>query len=192
MAAGLRRVAGNAGAYLSLLRRFRAGQGGRTQELRAALQANDTQAAQRLAHTLKGVAGTLGAEGVQHAAAALEEALRDGAAPAPAEVLVDALDAVLGPLLDALAQALPQETAVVPAHDAGPEALRRLSGDIAALLARSDIEARELILQNAPLLAAAYGMEFARLRDAVEVFDFESAARTLATAAAARGIDLPA
>ena len=74
--AGLHRVLGRRELYLSLLRKFLAGQRDVLAHIRVALQAGDVAGAERLAHTLKSVAGNIGALGVQQAAALLEHALR--------------------------------------------------------------------------------------------------------------------
>ena len=73
---GLTRVAGNRKLYLKLLRQFVEQQGPAVGQITAALAQGDTALAERLAHTLKGVAGNIGAKAVQHAAGALEKAHR--------------------------------------------------------------------------------------------------------------------
>ncbi len=77
---GLARVGGNPEQYRRLLHRFRNSEAGAATAIREALHNGDTPTAMRLAHTLKGVAGTLGAAALQEAAAALESALKQGAA----------------------------------------------------------------------------------------------------------------
>jgi two-component system sensor histidine kinase/response regulator len=59
--------------------------------------------AQRLAHTLKSVSGTLAASDLQHSAAALELALRGGRT-GEAPMLAQRLVAVLDPLMNGLSQ----------------------------------------------------------------------------------------
>ncbi|HVR53279.1 MAG TPA: response regulator, partial [Pseudorhodoferax sp.] len=59
-AAGLRRVLGKVPLYRQLLSKFMAGQAGTPQAIAQALQHGDAATAERLAHTLKGVAGNLG------------------------------------------------------------------------------------------------------------------------------------
>jgi HPt (histidine-containing phosphotransfer) domain-containing protein len=67
---GLRRVGGNHKLYVKLLRQFASQQADVVGQIRAALATKDSESATRLAHTLKGVAGNLGAGPVQAAAAA--------------------------------------------------------------------------------------------------------------------------
>src|SRR5262249_57360217 len=80
-AAGLMRVAGNRRLYAKLLRQFVAQQAEAPARISEALTAGDHAAAERVAHTVKGVAGNLGAGGVQAAAAGPEQgnAAPDGA-----------------------------------------------------------------------------------------------------------------
>ena len=73
---GLKRVAGNRNLYLRLLSQFISQQGGAATEITAALDAGDRKSAERIAHTVKGVAGNLGISDVQFAAQKLEKAIR--------------------------------------------------------------------------------------------------------------------
>ena len=74
-ASGLMRVAGNRKLYLKLLRQFVDQQGQAPARITDALASSDHATAERLAHTVKGVAGNLGAGVVQAAAGALEQAI---------------------------------------------------------------------------------------------------------------------
>ncbi|MGE5841039.1 MAG: response regulator, partial [Deltaproteobacteria bacterium] len=78
IASGLGRVGGNKQLYAKLLCKFRASQQSAVEEIMAALQAGDRKTAGRLAHTVKGVSGNLGAESVYRAAAELEKAIKEG------------------------------------------------------------------------------------------------------------------
>ena len=62
----------------TILHKFRTGQQNIIAEIRAALAAKDQEKAERLAHTLKGLSGTLGAEVLQHKTTELENGIRDG------------------------------------------------------------------------------------------------------------------
>src|SRR6185295_2945417 len=75
-ASGMKRVAGNRTLYLSLLRQFAEKQADAGARLAAALAANDRAGAERIAHTVRGVAGNIGLGAVQAAAAALEKAVK--------------------------------------------------------------------------------------------------------------------
>jgi len=79
---GLQRVVGNKKLYRKILLKFRDSQMNAVAEIRAALAADDDGLAQRLAHTVKGVAGNLGANDLQAAAAAVDTACRTGDKPA--------------------------------------------------------------------------------------------------------------
>jgi two-component system sensor histidine kinase/response regulator len=100
---GLSRMMGKKSLYLAMLRRYLAGQRPVATQMRQALAAADWATAERLAHTTKGVSGTIGATAVQDRAASLEAAIRDRRSASEIDDLTDALEAPLGELLDALA-----------------------------------------------------------------------------------------
>jgi len=75
-AAGLRSVRGRLPLYLRLLRSFVDSHADDPTAIAMALKEGHPEAAQRLAHALKGAAGTLGLTDLQSAAAALETSLR--------------------------------------------------------------------------------------------------------------------
>ena len=77
-ASGLARVGGNKQLYAKLLCKFKEGQENAVEQITAALQAEDVETAARLAHTVKGVSGNLGGEGLYRAAADLEKAIKEG------------------------------------------------------------------------------------------------------------------
>ncbi len=112
LALGLRRAMGLEALYLSLLGRFREGRRHTLPQLRQALDGGDPKTAERIAHSLRGVAAQIGAVQVPGDAQALEEALQQGQ---PAEALLPllaALDVSLGQLLAALDAHLPRGTEV--------------------------------------------------------------------------------
>jgi HPt (histidine-containing phosphotransfer) domain-containing protein len=75
---GLRRLMGARPLYHQLLRRFAGDYADTAARLRQSLDAGQTDAAGRLAHTLKGAAGLIGAGQVCALAAAIDTALRGG------------------------------------------------------------------------------------------------------------------
>jgi two-component system sensor histidine kinase/response regulator len=99
---GLRRVGGNIKLYNQLLQQFASQQSEVIGKIRAALAANDVLSATRAAHTLKGVAGNLGAREVQDAAATVESLLRDGSGVDVTNAALTRLAAILDPLLTRL------------------------------------------------------------------------------------------
>jgi CheY-like chemotaxis protein len=78
MTAALARLGGNKELYKRLLLMFHAGHEHTAQAIRAALKSNDLELARRLAHTLKGLAGTMGADELRAAAKDLETAIGEG------------------------------------------------------------------------------------------------------------------
>jgi len=78
MNSALERLGGNKKLYKRLLLLFHSDHINKVQEIRSALQNSDLELAGRLAHTLKGVAGTIGADGLRAAARELEAAISEG------------------------------------------------------------------------------------------------------------------
>ena len=115
--AGLKFTLGKQALYLSIARTFASGAPAHLDAVREALAAGDHKAAERAAHTLKGMAATLGAERVRAGAAALETAIReiaesaDKTAPTAPTRLMDEMAAPLAELAGAMLNALPPEAA---------------------------------------------------------------------------------
>src|SRR4029453_15768985 len=85
---GLCRVLGRPDVYVDLLRRFVLGQARTFADIRAALAENRRADAERAAHTLKGVAGTIGAREVQREAGEVESVLRQNGTLVEVEALL--------------------------------------------------------------------------------------------------------
>jgi polar amino acid transport system substrate-binding protein len=73
---GLTKVGGNRKLYRKLLSKFRGNHADVAKDIRKALDMDDPETATRLAHTVKGVAGNIGAQDLHLTAADLDVALR--------------------------------------------------------------------------------------------------------------------
>ncbi|HEY8025077.1 MAG TPA: response regulator [Burkholderiaceae bacterium] len=102
VAGGVRRAMGNRKLYLQMLGHFRNDQGDMVGRLRQALEEGDRIVAERVAHTLKGSAGLIGASFVQGLAGEVEMALRRGARERVLQPLVEQLDLDMQALLQQL------------------------------------------------------------------------------------------
>jgi two-component system sensor histidine kinase/response regulator len=154
---GLRRVGGNHKLYLKLLREFASDQADAVGQIRAALAGNDTEGATRLAHTLKGVAGSLGAGPVQSAAAAVEKLLRDGAAADATNLALEQLAAVVDPFLARLRAAVASTTPAAAATPAvAPARTRDIAAQLQKLFADFDTNAVTFAEENEASLRPAF------------------------------------
>jgi two-component system, sensor histidine kinase and response regulator len=104
-AVALKRMMGKKALYLAMLDRYVAGQRDAPLQLRAALAADELATARRIAHTVKGVSSTIGANAVADAAGALETALRGNRAGTQVDELLGLLEQQLRPLVQALCAA---------------------------------------------------------------------------------------
>lgn len=107
---GLARAMGARKLYLGMLRRFVANRSDTVSLVRQALDADDLAGAERLVHSLKGVAAQIAAHGVPGDAQALELAIHEAQPRAVLDGLLAQLELSLNALLAALASGLP------PAH----------------------------------------------------------------------------
>jgi signal transduction histidine kinase/DNA-binding response OmpR family regulator len=96
---GLRRVGGNRKLYAKLLEQFAEQQGAAAREISAAIDGNNPVVAAATAHTLKGIAGNLGARPVSAAAGVVEKRIREQAGAAEIQSAVRALTDVLEPFV---------------------------------------------------------------------------------------------
>ncbi len=108
---GLARVGGNRTLYLKLLGQFVDRHGATVAEVNQALGISDFTLAERLAHTLKGVAGNIGATDVHAAAGALEKVIRDRGTASELAAATARVAGVLDPLVTRLRSVLPSAVA---------------------------------------------------------------------------------
>lgn len=94
---------GKVDRYRGVLQKFRGQFADAPDQIRSALAAEDLPLATRLAHTLKGSAGMIGAQALQESAAALEAACRDADATTPIAEALSAMENDLAQALSALA-----------------------------------------------------------------------------------------
>lgn len=78
VAEGVRRVGGKIAVYYSLLDKFRVDERNTVERIREAVSRRDLKVAERQVHTLKGIAGTLGARALQNGAEILESSIASG------------------------------------------------------------------------------------------------------------------
>ncbi|MBF0211573.1 MAG: response regulator, partial [Desulfamplus sp.] len=101
---GLSRVSGNKKLYLNLLTKFHRDNQDTTIKIQDAIKQQDQELAVRLAHTVKGVAGTIGATDLQSIGAELEAALKSDGYTQDTNLapLIDRFDAALRKTLEVL------------------------------------------------------------------------------------------
>jgi two-component system sensor histidine kinase/response regulator len=184
LANGLRRVLGKPELYRRLLDKFAASQADCATRLRQALAAGEQESAEREAHSLKGLAGNLGALDLATQAAAIESAIKDARH--------DELDAQLGELERSLTALVAAIQALQPAvvSSADPQQLAPLCHQLQRLFEDDDPRAGKLFDEQAELLRNAFNDEYGPLAAAVHGFDFERAQALLRQAAQQRGIAL--
>jgi HPt (histidine-containing phosphotransfer) domain-containing protein len=180
------RVLGNGALYLRMLRRFEQDHPPGISPIRAALDSADLALAHRLAHTLKGTAGMIGAHRLHQCASMLEQSLRiHGAHAAHDELqaLEDALHEVLV-VVERLLAGEPAGGRPAPLASSSPKhasaAAAPLLRQLAQLLDMGDGAAIDLLAQAGATLKPAMGaIAFSEVMLAVNAFDFEAALAAL-------------
>jgi PAS domain S-box-containing protein len=198
--AGLRRVAGNEALYRKLLLDFRRDYATSLERIRAAIVENRLTDAERQVHTLKGVAGNIGAMDLHRTSQELDSALRLGDS-GKAGVILPEVEQALAVVVDGL-EALARDTAAARAETQTMEpksaglvdasALRTALDALADLIRRSDPEAEVALEQVRGALKGAHGKEVERIAQALDLFDFRAATTAVTALAEAEGISIGA
>ena len=178
---GLRRVLGKKSLYLSMLGKFVAGQKMVTTNIIKELESNNWDVAMRLAHTLKGVSGNIGATNLQHLAEKLEIAIKERS---PRKEVDDRVNQLVGPLEHIIAELEQQlthtlQTATIKIHQ---ETLQTVYAQLEKLLADDDSEAADVWEENATLFSAAFPNQYHKIDESIRSFNFETALLALRVA----------
>ena len=173
----LRRMLGSTELYFATLRKFCKLQANMSEAVRMALDADDWETAQRQVHTLKGVAGSVGATILTTAAAALEKAIGERLPRADLDEHIGVIDAQLSELIAAVRAKVPAPPAT-PLSDIAASAAAL--DELERLLSESNPEAMAWLDRNAGALQGT--LPAARLTEveaAVQACDLDDALRLL-------------
>jgi two-component system sensor histidine kinase/response regulator len=172
---GLERVRGNEEKFVHVIGLFLQQHADDAETIGAALDANEMDRAEQLAHSLKGSSGLIGAMQLSLLCAELLSSIRQNAGREDFEPRYAALALALRTLIDGL-KAVQQREAPAPASgtadiERASEALSRLE----QLLENGELQACSFARGQSRILLDAFGEAGAALLSAVEVFDFERA-----------------
>ncbi len=169
--------------FIKLLGDFNAKYADFEGELNAAIEAGNAELASRLAHTVGGLAGTIGADELQQECRTLENALRENPAAAPDPAPAIAAHARVKETLDRIAedQALAAKTDPKSndRNEGSETSLIHLIGEIDAAFASKRISARHRLDELEQLLDGSASDTFGELRRAADKLDFVKARHIL-------------
>ena len=178
IAEGLTRVAGNKRLYRDLLRQFATKEADAAIRIAAALDGDNNDAAGRIAHTVKGVAGNLAMTDLHAAAEDLERAIRGSldSAPGALERFRAQMQSQAAAIREALGADAGSSAEPTPSTPFNPERADSAIKHLRELLDASDGNALEAI----PEFMEAVGGKASRkdlesLQTAISDFEFESA-----------------
>jgi CheY-like chemotaxis protein len=176
----------NAGLYLAMLGKFVKSQANTVDAIRQALAADDASTAERLAHTLKGLSASMGAEPLRQTLSGVELAIHTGSDSASLAPVLDTAAAQLQALVAAVratpglfAEAAPPEAQATPTPQSEVQAVVQA---LRTLLEQDDSEVQTLWDSHAGALHSALPQAQA-LEQAIQEFDFEAALRLMPAAA---------
>jgi len=180
---GLKSLRGNVASYLRLLRLYIDSHQADMVWLRERLAAGEVEEARRIAHSLKGAAGTLGSVRVQQLAAELEAGLREGLAPAAIEQCSQQVEAAQSELVAALRGVLSKVNDLPQQTEASLHTARQALERLEHLLQADDMAAGEALLAARTALEGAVSATVIDLLERqIEAFDMPSALMTLRSA----------
>jgi signal transduction histidine kinase/CheY-like chemotaxis protein/HAMP domain-containing protein len=179
--AGLETSMGNAALYRRLLLKFRDSQADFGTAFAQARAGGDPSAATRAAHTLKGMAGNIGALDVMRLTQTLETACAENASPDTIETLLPPVIAALSIVMAAL-QGLDggaRQHSTAPAAAVDPAKLRGYTTRLKNLLADSDSAAAELWERHRGMFEAAFPQHWRRIEKGLSDLDLDAALEAL-------------
>ena len=179
VSSGLARTTNNPKFYVSMLRKFVASQHDAAHRIALCIESGDREAGERLAHTLKGLAGNMGATDLQMHAAQLETVLRNQAEHAELRAALaqtaGALDKTMASIRAAkgiIEQAAASDSQVLSDDD--KKVVKQRLQQIRELLSSDDPGAAEVWEENRSLLNSAYE-DAEKIEAAIAGFNFDEA-----------------
>ncbi len=176
---GLKRVAGNKKLYFDLLDRFSKEHCGSAESIKEAFLGGNHVLSERIAHTLKGVSGNIGALEVQAAAEELEASINSRKTKTVILEILKRLDSLLYGLKEDISSAIDgvsKEKPVEPVKDKPEQFYREILYKLKNYAEESDSETLDYFEAVFDDLVAYYGRERSeKLQKAVRAYDFGTA-----------------
>ncbi len=175
----LSRVGGRVSSYLNLLAMFVDNRSDAVSEIRVALEQGDHESAVRTAHTLKGVAGNLGASDLEHLAQRAETALN--ANERPIEPLLTELEDLLQLTVEQIRKnALQTDQLATPHRAISFEELSVKLTALKNLLENYDSEAEDLLDEIISQSGRSkLSTDLSLMQKSLKMFDFDGASEIL-------------
>jgi signal transduction histidine kinase/HPt (histidine-containing phosphotransfer) domain-containing protein/FixJ family two-component response regulator len=170
--AGLRRVMGREDRYLELLKNFVREQSDACERIEQALAEGKPAEAERAAHTLKGLAGTIGAHALYDAAQQLEEGMQAPDASTYIPDVKHCLQALLAALHSVVAAHAPAaQASTLP--DAAAQ--RTAMNTLLRLLRDDDANAQRHFAEHEAVFRATLGDRFREVKNAIDTLALDEA-----------------
>lgn len=176
---GLKLLDGRLAFYLSILRLFAIDHADDMARLRESIAQDDWVVAKRIAHTLKGSSGILGATGMQRLAAELETMIKEHHDLAAIERLSTSVESELHRLTTAILSALPEEAMVTRESEVDWAEIRQKLAELESMLRADSSLANRFLERHTALLKAALGPLGAELEQRIEHFLYPEALEIL-------------
>ena len=173
---GLQVAAGKVSLYIKMLKTFSTDQINAVSDIKGALDLSDYLTAQRVAHTLKGTCGSIGATQLQKIAGNIEDQCKD---KIKIEEIIKNLEIVqpqLTLIIDSIKKALPEDKKLASTSAFDASQVKPLADKLRELLENNDTEANDLLEKSEELFMQFFGKEmFSKISESLQNFDFESA-----------------
>lgn len=173
---GLKVAAGKNSLYLKMLKTFTTDQVTSIKDIKTALDEKDFLTAQRIAHTLKGTCGSIGASEIQNIAGVIESQCKEKIS---SETIAQNLDIILpklNQLIDDIKKSLSEERKSTEKISVDKAEVKVILEKLKELLNNDDTEANDLFEKNHNLFEQHFGEDlFKKIALALKGFDFETA-----------------
>ena len=179
---GLTRVGGNKKLYLSLLEKFYDNNINVIEQIKTAMHNGDKELSVRLAHTVKGVAGNLGAVELNLIAAKIEAALKNDQLVADSDLIVEfemKLNLALSEIM-IWKMERKKEAVIETAGELDPDKLRIMISELKKLLEDNDFESSKKIdeILNLPGISP-YKKLLKEIENSVKNYEYDDAIKKL-------------
>ncbi|MFM8233195.1 MAG: response regulator [Candidatus Methylopumilus sp.] len=173
---GLQVAAGKVSLYMKMLKTFSNDQINAVSDIKRALDIKDYLTAQRVAHTLKGTCGSIGAIEIQKIAGEVEGQCLDKIQVDEIIKNLDLIQPKLISIIDSIKKTLPEDKKLTSTTIFDDSQIKLLINKLSELLANNDTEANDLLEKSPEVFIQYFGKDmFSKIFDASRNFDFESA-----------------